>query len=362
MNGNSVLVRLLGPVDITIDGVARPLPGLRRKTVLAVLGLHPGEAVSASRLIDIVWGDRPPTTVANTLQSHMSYLRTVLGARDVIVARPPGYLLDLPATATDVAQAEAARRDSAQLADPAQRAARLAAALRLWRGPALSDVGGGAWLHEQATRLERLRQELVQSLVEARIALGEHASVLPELQDLAERHPFREQVHRQLMIALYRSGRRAEALDTYHRLRQRISDELGIDPSPGLRQLEAAILRRDPSLDPPPTATRPPTNGHLVANGHPAANGPAVTNSQSIANSQSATNGHPVNGARPVSGPASALLAGHHGQDDHGHDDPEGAADDHAAATGALAPAAGDLYHVGVGRVVTDGHGGTDAE
>ena len=252
MNPDTVQVRLLGPVDVTIDGRVRPVSGLRRKTVLSVLGLHPGETVSTDRLIDVLWGEHPPTTASNTLQSHISYLRGVLGDRAAIVPRRPGYLLDIPAEATDVVRAQQLVDLADRAADPAAGAAHLRAALDLWRGPSLADVTDVTLLENHANRLDELRLRATQSLIDARMALGEHARLFPELADLAQQHPFDERIHRQLMLALYRTGRHADALAVYQRLRRTIGTELGIDPSPALRDLEAAILRHDPALDPSP--------------------------------------------------------------------------------------------------------------
>ncbi|HEV2634607.1 MAG TPA: BTAD domain-containing putative transcriptional regulator [Actinocrinis sp.] len=251
VDSRTVRIRLLGPVDVTVDGAARPLSGLRRKAVLAVIALHPGEPVSTDRLIDLVWGQSPPATAANTLQSHVSHLRRVLEGPGTILTRPPGYQLGLPAEATDAAQAEALIRGARLARDPAATAERLTRALQLWRGRSLADATEVAWLAEQADRLDQLRLDAVQSLVEARLALGEHAHVLPELEQLAEQHPYREQIHGQLMLALYRSGRQADALAAYKRVRQTVQRDLGIDPGPALRELEAAILRQDSSLDAP---------------------------------------------------------------------------------------------------------------
>ncbi len=251
---DDVLVRLLGPVEAGTAGIS----GLRRKAVLAVLALHPGEIVSAERLIDIVWDQSPPATAANTLQSHVSHLRGVLGATVPIVSAPPGYRLDIPATATDLGAAERLIRRGRQTTDPVVAAEALRAALALWRGTALADVTGMTWLYEQAERIENLRSEAIHALIDARLALGEHAQLVDELQRLAEEHPFREHTHRQLMLALYRDGRQAEALAAYQNLRRNLLDELGIDPSPDVRDLEAAILRQDASLRPAITAAPTP--------------------------------------------------------------------------------------------------------
>ena len=245
-------VRLLGPVEVTVGGVPRPVSGLRRKTLLSVLGLRVGEIVSTDRLIDVIWGDTPPATVSNALQSHVSYLRRLLGTPAAIVARPPGYLLDLPdPDATDVRVAERLIGMGRQAAEPERQASLLRSALDLWRGRALVDVADHHWLDQQAERLEQLRLAAVVALVEARLALGEHASLVPELERLTRLHPLREDLHGQLMLALYRCGRQADALRAYQLLRHRLREELGVSPSRALRDREAAILRQDPSLDLP---------------------------------------------------------------------------------------------------------------
>jgi DNA-binding SARP family transcriptional activator/tetratricopeptide (TPR) repeat protein len=246
-----VHVRLLGSIDVMVDGATRPVPGLRRKAVLAVLGLRAGEVVSTDSLVDIVWGDKAPATALNTLQRHASYLRRVLGDGAALVARGRGYLLDLPGEATDVHAAEKLIRQGQQAVDPEQRVSRLRSALALWRGEALVDVCDLTWLDEQARRLARLRHSAVRALIEARLTLGEHAHLVPELQHLAEQHPFDEDIHRQLVLALHRAGRQTDALATFQRLRRSLRDDLGVDPSPAMRALEVAILRHDPGLDPP---------------------------------------------------------------------------------------------------------------
>ncbi len=246
-------VRLLGPVDVVVDGVFRPVSGLRRKAVLAVLALQRGDIVSNDRLTDVVWGDEPPATSLNTLQRHVSHLRQVLGSRDAITARPPGYFLDPGRVDTDVAAAERLIRQGVQAADRA-REQQLRDALALWRGRPLSGVDDLPWLREQAERLEQLRLRARRALVETRLALGEHAQLLPELEALTSDQPFDEQLHAQLMLALYRSGRQADALSVYRHVRARLRGELAIEPGPPLRELEAAILRQDRALDLVPEA------------------------------------------------------------------------------------------------------------
>ena len=254
-----VQVRLLGPVDVVVGGAVRPVRGLRRKAVLAVLALHGGGIVSTDRLADVVWDGATPQRAVNALQTHVSYLRQVLGNKAAIVARPPGYLLDLGDGVTDVQAAERLIREGMQPGDLASRARQLQAALALWRGRPLMDVAGLAWLEEQAGRLDQLWLQASRALIEVRLALGEHAQLLAELERLSTDHPFDEQIHAQLMLALYRAGRQADALAAYQRLRCALSDEVGIDPSQPSRDLHAAILRQDEALDlSPPAIMAPP--------------------------------------------------------------------------------------------------------
>ena len=251
-------IRLLGTVDVVVDGEVRPVRGLRRKAVLATLALHGGDVVSTGRLADAVWGQCAPAAL-NTLQSHVSYLRTVLGDKAAILARPPGYLLDPGQDGTDVWLAERLLRQGSKSADPVRGTRDLREALALWRGRPLADVAGLAWLEEQAERLDLLRDRIRRALAESRLAAGEHRELVPELEQMAAEHPLDEQVHARLMLALYRSGRQADALAVYRQLRHTLDEELGLVPGPAVRELETAILRQDPSLDvlAPPAALRP---------------------------------------------------------------------------------------------------------
>ena len=261
-----VQVRLLGPVDVVVAGEARPVRGLRRKAVLAVLALNPGEIVSTDRLMDVVWSDTTPARL-NTVQSHVSYLRRVLGGRSAIRAHPPGYVLDLGDDATDVQTAGRMIERARVHDDPADSASVLAAALQLWRGRPLADVCGLAWLDEQAERLDGVRRRAEQALIEARMALGEHARLVPELERLARERPFDERVHELLMLALYRAGRQADALGAFRTLRSALGANLGIDPSPVVRDLEVSILRQEPALAAPraPLPVTAPAGDDLLA-------------------------------------------------------------------------------------------------
>jgi DNA-binding SARP family transcriptional activator len=248
-------IRLLGPVDVVVRGELRPVHGLRRKAVLAVLALHGGGVVSTGQLTDAVWGDAAPPTAVNSLQTHVSYLRGVLGAKTAILARPPGYVLQLPSDGTDVQVAERLLEQGTQSADPADAVRQLQSALALWRGRPLADVAELTWLSAQAERLVLLEMRIRQELSQARLAAGEHVRLLPELEQMVADYPLNERVHGQLMLALYRSGRQADALAVYRRLRHTLGEELGIDPSRDLRDLETAILQQDPSLDAPAPGT-----------------------------------------------------------------------------------------------------------
>lgn len=247
-------VRLLGPVDVVVAGEPRPVSGLRRKAVLAALALHSSEVVSTGRLVDVVWGETAPPSAATTLQNHVSYLRRILGAKTAIRARPPGYVLDLGEDGTDVQVAERLLRRGRQSADPVRAARYLEAALALWRGLPLADLTGLSWLEEQAEQLDLLCLQVKRAWFEARLAAGEHAALVPDLEQMVAGRPLDEQLQAQLMLAQYRSGQQADALATYHRLRHALDAELGIYPSPALRHLEAAILRQDLALDAPAPA------------------------------------------------------------------------------------------------------------
>jgi DNA-binding SARP family transcriptional activator len=241
-------VRLLGSVEIVASDI-RPVPGRRRKAVLAALALNPGRAVSTEKLIEIVWDAGAPVTAAGTLQNHISFLRRLIGERSAIKARPPGYVLEVDGEATDVQVAQRLIREGTRSEEPSQRLRRLRAAIELWRGPALHDIVGLPWFEDQARELDLLLVRARRASAETLVAVGQHDQAIPALEGLCRDHPLDEPLHELLMFALYRAGRQADALAVCRALRCRLGDELGIDPGPAVRSLETAILRQDPDLD-----------------------------------------------------------------------------------------------------------------
>ncbi|MFC0625994.1 AfsR/SARP family transcriptional regulator [Kribbella deserti] len=252
--GSRAQVRLLGTVDVTVDGVPVEITGVRRKMVLAALAISAGQVVSSDLLMDVVWSGKAPATVMNTLQSHVSYLRRAIGVPGALSAASPGYRLNLGLESTDVQLAERLMAEAMDSPDLAVKAQRLQSAVELWRARPLADIRGTAWVEEQAARLERMRDQALKSLIDVRLTMGEHGALLPILEDLAGQNPFDEDVSGQLMLALYRAGRQADALAVFRQTRDRLANELGIDPGRRLRQLEQAILRQDRSLDIHPSA------------------------------------------------------------------------------------------------------------
>jgi DNA-binding SARP family transcriptional activator len=241
-------LRLLGPLEVFDDGRLVPLGSPRQRALLAVLGVHANEVVPASALIDEVWEDDPPQSAANLVQGYVSSLRKALG-KDTIATRGTGYQLVVADDDVDARRFERLVED-ASTQPPEQAAELLRRALALWRGPALADLGELQFARIEGARLDELRLVALERRIEADLALGRHVALVAELEALARRHPVREHLQRLLMLALYRSGRQSEALEAYRRARAAL-DELGIEPSPELRQLEQAVLRHDESLDLP---------------------------------------------------------------------------------------------------------------
>jgi DNA-binding SARP family transcriptional activator len=243
-------VRVLGPLEIAADdGGVLPLGGPKQRAVVAHLVLRAGHAVPAEQLIDELWGEEPPETARNTLQTYVYRLRKVLG-EERLESRGGAYVLHAEPDEIDAARfEELVRAGRARLAeDPAGALERLDEALGLWRGPAFADFPDEPSLRGEIARLEELRLAATEHRVAAQLALGRHTTVVGTLESLTDRYPLRERLWASLMLALYRSGRQAEALDAYRRAREVLADELGIDPSPELQALQERILRQDPDL------------------------------------------------------------------------------------------------------------------
>lgn len=255
--------RILGPIAVFDQGRPLPLGGPRQRTILALLLTRANEVVSTDRLIDELWGAQAPKTAQNALQYHVSQLRKSLAPSEVIVTQEPGYLIRVGADELDLLRFERLLAQAQQ--SPPELAARLLRdALGLWRGPALADLAHEFFAQAEILRLEELRLVALERRVDADLALGRHAELVGELDVLAREHPLRERFRAQLMLALYGSDRQGEALDVYRKTRAFLVDELGIEPSRVLQDLEMAILRQDPELSPQAVAMRPPQRAIVV--------------------------------------------------------------------------------------------------
>ena len=253
-----VKFQILGPLEATEDGRGLPLGGQKQRAALALLLLHAGEVVSTDRLIDALWGEHPPRTASTSLQNFVSHLRKLLGP-ETLLTRTPGYSLRLEPGQLD---ADVFRRTvaAASEAGPEERVRLLGEALDLWRGPALQDFTFDEFARAEIDRLEEQRLTALEARLGAQLELGRHAEIIGELASLVRTHPLRERLREHLMLALYRAGRQAEALEVYQSFRQALVDELGIEPSPALKQLHAAILRQEAALE--PAAPPPPAPDH----------------------------------------------------------------------------------------------------
>ena len=249
--------RILGPLEVWDEGREVSLGGRKPRALLAVLLLHPNEVVPADRLIDELWGEDSPEDAAAALRVNVSRLRKAL-PQDVLTTRSPGYLIRVEPDELDLHRFERLVDEGRSLLArglPADASERLHDALSLWRGPALADFAYESFAQAAIARLEEIRLAAVELRIDADLALGRHDELVGELEALVAEHPLRERLRRYLMTALYRSGRQAEALDAYQDARRALVDELGIDPSPALQELERAILRQDPSLEVAATAS-----------------------------------------------------------------------------------------------------------
>jgi DNA-binding SARP family transcriptional activator/ABC-type branched-subunit amino acid transport system substrate-binding protein len=260
--------RILGPLEVSDEGRRVELGGRKQRSLLAVLLLHANEVVSQDRLIDELWGERPPAAAAKTLHGYVSRLRKALDGEDdapvhengVLETRGHGYLLRVEPGQLDadrfqemLEEARCARAEG----KPEEAAEELRRALALWRGPALADFAYEPFAQTEIARLDELQLTALEERIEGDLALGRHAALVGELEALVVRHPLRERLRGQLMLALYRSDRQAEALHVYQEGRLALAEELGLEPSQGLQRLERQILAQDPALAPPARKERP---------------------------------------------------------------------------------------------------------
>src|SRR3984885_3567982 len=263
--------RILGSLEVCDRDRPIRLGGDKQRVLLAVLLLHANEVVSADRLIDDLWGARPPPAALKALQAHISRLRKALdsngvgllddngdrssgGSDGLLMTQGHGYVLRVERGELDLDRFRAAveeGREALSAGDAAKAAGVLRDGLALWRGPPLADFAYEAFAQAAIAQLEDLRLSALEERIDADLALGGHRDLVGELTSIVQQNPLRERVRAQLMLALYRSDRQAEALQVYQEFRRALSEQLGLDPSPGLQQLEVALLNRDASLQAP---------------------------------------------------------------------------------------------------------------
>jgi len=257
--------RILGPLEVYDDeGRAVELGGRQQRLVLAMLLLHPNEVVSVDRLIDVIWGERAPASAVKNVQVHVSRLRKALepesrsggseSAKGIVRTRSNGYILEVAPGELDVDRfqrlVEDGRRDIAAR-EPEHAATILREALALWRGSALADFTYDSFAQGEISRLDELRLGALEERIDADLALGRHDDIAAELQGLVSEHPLRERLRGQLMLALYRSARKADALRVYEEARRALAEELGLEPSESLQRLHRAVLTDDSALSAP---------------------------------------------------------------------------------------------------------------
>lgn len=244
--------RLLGPLEALAGGSPLPLGGPKQRATLAILLLHSNHVVSVDRLAEDLYAGAPPVTAVTQVQRQISNLRKTLGDDDVIETRAPGYLIRVTDDQSDLHRferlAEEGRR-ALDRGDADAAAERLRGAVALWRGAPLADLAYEPFAQVPVTRLEEMRLAVLEARIDADLALGRHGQLVGELEQLIAEHPLRERFRAQLMLALYRAGRQAEALDVYRAMREELIGELGIEPGSGIREVERAILAHDPALD-----------------------------------------------------------------------------------------------------------------
>lgn len=252
--------RILGPLEAVDETGSLLLGGLKQRAVLALLLLEAPRAVSTDRLIDALWGEEPPRTAATSLQNFISQLRKTLGA-GVLVTKPPGYALEIHSEQIDLTRFRHLVATARATQDAVGRAEAMQEALDLWHGTPLADFEFEPFAQPEIARLKEERLAVVEERIDADLEAGRHAELVGELEALVDRHPTRERLRAHLMLALYRSGRQAEALDVYQDARRTLVEQLGIEPGPDLQQLHGEILRQDSGLRVPESA--PPAEDHF---------------------------------------------------------------------------------------------------
>ena len=254
-------IRLLGPLEVRLGGRPVGVSGSKRDGVLAVLALRHGRVVGVDELIDALWGEQLPSAPRNAIQHHVARLRAALG-QESIVGSSDGYALgDATVDAVRFEELLAEARDALREGDTRSAAVAVELALALWRGRALQGLTETEWFGAEARRLEALRVDALEERFEAALARGEHRELVPALRAALDENPFRERLWGQLMLALYRGGRQADALETFQDARRVLAEQLGLDPGPELRKLQEAILAHDPAIAPVPVVA--PHRGNL---------------------------------------------------------------------------------------------------
>ena len=283
MGANTAVVfRVLGPLEVWFDGAPVKIGGARQRALLAMLLLNANRVVSREQLIDELLGDARPETADHTLRVQVSRLRTVIdlpGAPEPrLVRQAPGYRLRVDSGELDLDVFEellAQAHRATQIGDHELASRTLREAEALWRGRPLADLDSKPFAQIEIERLAEMRLVATEDRVDADLALGRHRQVVPELERMVAEHPLRERVRGQAMLALYRSGRQADALAAYRTGRARLVDQLAVEPGPALRGLERAILRQDAALDPPESES-PRPSGVPAANDEPKLVAPSV--------------------------------------------------------------------------------------
>jgi len=257
-----VRIQVLGPLSAEVNGGSIVPTAGKPRQILSLLALYPGRVIPVPMLMKELWGTEPPQSALTTLHTYILQLRRCISAamgpdapgaaKELLATRHDGYLMQIPAESVDVHQYErmvAEGRAAFEAGDDATSADRFRQALKLWRGPALVDVRVGPILEIELMRLEESRLGALERRIDADLRLGRHAELIAELTELTARYPQHEGLHSQAMVALYRSGRQASALDIYRKLRIWLIEQLGVEPSPRVQRLHQAMLAVDPQLN-----------------------------------------------------------------------------------------------------------------